>query len=98
MLCGNLKKILSDCNDSSEIIVFVKTEDGQYRPFKNITIETFNKGSTMEQIHFDVSVHKEFKSIHFPKNLDKETVDDLKEKRDMLLEELKEIENELGEY
>jgi len=93
-----LKKELEQCDGESEIIIFVKSENNVYRPFKNIEMNIFNKDSFNESIHLDVSIYKEYKNIHFPNNLKKEDVELLVEKRDMLLEELKEIEEELGEF
>lgn len=93
-----LKKELMDCKDSSEVIIFVTTEDGVYRPFRNIEVGVYNKDSFDESVHFDISVNMEYKNIHFPQNLSKEEVEDLKEKRKMLLEDLDEIEEKLGEF
>lgn len=98
MLCGKLKKILANCKNSSEVIVFVETEDKKYRPFRNVEVEIFNPNSDSESLHFDVNVNKEYRSIHFPNNLTKDEVHDLKERRQMLIEELNEIDKELGAF
>lgn len=95
MIVKELIKILKDCKEDTEVVVFVNDEIG-YRPFKNITVEVFNKGSSLECVHLDVDVFKEFRSVHFPNNLSQEEYECLIEKRNMLLEELEDIESELN--
>lgn len=98
MKVGALKKELEKCNVKSDVIIFVTSEGGKYRPFKNINVSIMNKDSSQEQFHLDVGVNTEYKNAHFPNNLTEEEVLFLKEKRKMLLEELEELEEELGEY
>ena len=103
MKVGALKKELEKCNAESEVIIFVTSEGEddittKYRPFKNINVSIMNKDSSQEQFHLDVGVNTEYKNAHFPNNLTEEEVLFLKEKRKMLLEELEEVEEELGEY
>ena len=98
MKCGHLKQFLTKCNDSSDIIIFVSLEDGRYIPFKNITASIFNKNAFNEELHLDIGMLTEYHSCHFPDNPTREEIEDLKEKREMLLEELTEIEEELGEF
>jgi len=57
-----------------------------------------NKDSFKEELHLDISIHKEYKSIHFPNNLTEEKVIKLNDKRKILLEELDEIEKTLGGF
>ena len=95
MIVNDLVKLLSDCKKDTKVVVFVKDEIG-YRPFKNITVEVFNKGSSLESMHLDVDVVKEFRSVHFPNNLSQEEYECLIDKRNMLLEELEDIESELN--
>ena len=98
MRVGRLVNILKDCKSDSKVVIFVTTENGMYRPFRNIEPMVCNKNSSMEELHLDVSIHREYKSVHFPNNLSKEEVLDLKEKRKMLLEELEDIEKQIGDY
>ena len=104
MKVGRLKRIIENCNDNCEIVIFVTSEGvsgkkkTQYRPFRNIRANIFNKGSLEEELHFDISVNTEYKSIHFPNNLSEEAVALLKERRTMLLEDLEDIEKELGGF
>lgn len=98
MKVSALKKELEKCNVKSDVIIFVTSEGGKYRPFKNIHSSIMNKGSSQEQFHIDVSINTEYRNVHFPNNLTEEEVSFLREKQKMLLEELEEIEGELGEY
>ena len=98
MKVGRLLNILKNCKNDAEVVIFVETENGIYRPFKNIEPILCNKNSSMEELHLDVSIHREYRSIHFPNNLTKEEVSDLKEKRKMLIEELDDIEKQAGDY
>lgn len=96
----NVKRLLKElrkCHDDTEIIIFAETEEG-YRPFKNISVMLMNKDSFKEELHLDISIHKECKSIHFPNNLTEEKVIKLNDKRKILLEELDEIEKTLGGF
>lgn len=99
MKCGDLKQLLSNCKDESDIVIFVNfEEDGKYSPFKNIKGTIFNKGSFNEELHLDIGMLTEYQNVHFPNNPTKEEIEDLLEKREMMLEELMEIENELGAF
>ena len=98
MKVGALQKILKECNKSADIIIFAMTEDEKYRPFHNISASILNKGSGLEELHLDVSVYTEYRSIHFPNNPTKYAVEELMERKKMLLEELEEIEQELGAF
>ena len=103
MKVGELKEIIRDCNDDCKIIIFVTSEGESdnnllYRPFRNIEANIINKDSSLEELHFDVNINTEYKSSHFPNNLTEEAVKLLRKRRNRLLEYLKEIEDELGEF
>lgn len=98
MKVGMLLNKLKDCKPDSEVIIFATTENGVYRPFKNIEANIYNKDSGMEEIHLDISINREYKNVHFPNNLSKEEVSELKEKRKMLIDELNDIEKQIGDY
>ena len=95
MKVRELNKYLKECNQDSEIIIFVETENNNYRPFYNISPRIYDKDSFNEKLHLDISVNTEYKSMHFPNNPSKEEVEDLIERKMMVLEELDEINNEL---
>lgn len=98
MIVKDLKSVLDKCNDDGQVIIFALTEDDNYRPFKNISAEIYDEGSFHEELHLDISIYKEFKSIHFKDNLTEEEVLDLLDKRDMLLEELEELDDLVKDY
>ena len=95
MKVGALQNILNDCKKDSEIIIFAETENKQYRPFKNINIEVYDKNSYKETVHLDISIYREYHNLHFPNNHSYEEIEDLKEQREMLLEQLDEVNKEL---
>lgn len=95
MRVGALKNILNECRDDASIIIFAETEDKKYRPFKNITYKIRDKDTISERLQFDISIHTEYRSVHFPKNPSENEIMDLKEKKKMLLEELDEINEQL---
>ena len=99
MLFKDFKEILPEIDDYTNILIFVEDENG-YRPFENIEVNytgSMNIDSS-NQLHLDVSVHKEFRNIYFPNNLTEEEVEDLVERKIMLNEELEEINHLLGKY
>ena len=96
MLVKDLKKYLKECNDDSKVIIFALTEDNKYRPFRNITCTIKDKNSFNEELHLDISILKEFKSIHFPNNPCEDDFDFLIDKQQILLEELEDINGELN--
>ena len=97
MLVKELKKYLNECNDDSQIVIFALTEDNKYRPFRNITCNIYNKSAFNEELHLDINIFSEYKSIHFPNNPSEETVMFLNDKKQILLEELEDLEEEIKE-
>lgn len=95
MKVGELQDILKDCSRDGEILIFAETEGDLYRPFHNIKCEVYNKGAYNESVHLDVSINKEYHNIHFPDNPTLEDIEDLREQKQMLLEELEEVNKKL---
>ena len=98
MNIGELKDWLSMCDDGSDVVIFALTENDNYRPFRNILASISDKGSFNEELHLDISIHREFKNVHFKDNLTEEEVEDLLDKRVMLMEELDELDGLLQDY
>ena len=101
ILLKDFLKFLEDNNvpKDAEIYIYLKDENG-YRPFTEIDLNYYGQtcNGYMNELNLDINTNKEFKSPHFPNNLEKEVVEDLLDKKTMLLEELDELNEELGEY
>ena len=98
MNCGDLKEIIKNCKDTSDVIIFVSFKNGDYKPFSNIDCAIFNSCAFNEELHLNIGELTEYHSSHFLDNPTKEFIEDLKEKRCMLIEELNEIEDLLGAF
>ena len=98
MNVGFLKNFLSGLDDGSDVVVFVMSENRVYRPFRNVELSVLNEGSCLEEVHLDVSVFKEFRNVHFRDNLSEDEVDDLLDRRRMLVEELEDVDELLGDF
>ena len=98
MRVGFLKKELEKVHEKAKVLVFVKMANGDYLPFENVEFLSVNGDSQYGNVHLDVNVGKEYKSVHFPDNLSKDEVDDLFDRRRMLLEELEELDDALGSF
>ena len=99
MQFNDFKKVFMNCNDDTNVIVFVKDELG-YRPFENIKVKYYGKTCSgyLNELHIDVSIEKEYKNIHFPNNPEKEDIESLLEERKAIVERLVELNEELGAF
>ena len=95
MKVGQLKKILKECRDDANILIFVETENKTYRPFTNITYTIRDKDTSNERLQFDISIHREYRNVHFPQNPTEDEINDLRERKKMIMEELEEIKQEM---
>ena len=95
----DIKKTLADCNDDTDIIIYVKDEFG-YRPFENIHAKYYGKicSGYLNELSINVSIETEYKNIHFPNNPTKEEIEELWDKKRMLIEEMKDVDEYLGVF
>lgn len=87
------------CKDDTNVIVFVKDEFG-YRPFENIHVKYYGEtcSGTINELHIDVNIDREYKSVHFPNNPEEDYIKGLLKRKNHLLKELKEVEEDLGAF
>lgn len=88
-----------NCKDNTNVIVFVKDEVG-YRPFENIRVRYIGEtcSGTINELHLDISIEREYNNVHFPNNPEKEFIEGLLDKKSRLVKELKEVEDCLGAF
>lgn len=95
----DLKLESFDCKDDTKVIVYVKDEVG-YRPFENIKVHYYDEScsGSINELHIDVNINREYNSHHFPNNPEKKYIEDLLEEKRELKRKLKKIEEDLGYF